>query len=120
MEVGWVVCTRGKIAKRENLIRLAQHADRLNFSSIWVTDHIVMPVDMRTKYPYSTTGAFPLDPAEDYLESLTVLSYLAGCTERVKLGTSALILPNRNPLVAAKRLATLDVLSNGRLLGLQR
>jgi len=116
VEVGWVVCTRGKIGQRAHVVRLAQHADRLNFSSIWVTDHIVMPVDMQTRYPYSTTGAFPLDPSEDYLEALTVLSYLAGCTERVKLGTSALILPNRNPMVAAKMLATLDVLSNGRLL----
>ena len=116
MEVGWVVYNRGRIGQREHLVQLAQHAERLEFSSIWVTDHIVMPVEMRSRYPFSATGTFPTEPSEDYLEPLTVLSYLAACTRRVKLGVSALILPHRNPLVAAKTLATLDVLSSGRVL----
>lgn len=116
MDVGWVVYNRGEVGKPARMVELAQRAERLDYSSIWVTDHIVMPADMQSRYPYSSTGSFPTEPSEDYLESLTVLSYLAARTERVKLGISVLILPYRNPLVVAKVLATLDVLSNGRLL----
>jgi probable F420-dependent oxidoreductase len=116
MQFGWVVHNRSHFGTRENMVRLAQQADRLRFDSIWVTDHIVLPTKTTSRYPYSATGEFPIQPSEDYLEPLTVLGYLAACTERVGLGMSVMILPHRNPLVAAKVVSTLDVLSNGRVL----
>jgi probable F420-dependent oxidoreductase len=116
MQFGVVVHNRGATGTREIMVRLAQRADRLGFNSVWVTDHIVLPTQSRSPYPYSASGAFPTHPAADYLEPLTVLSYLAACTERVGLGVSVLILPHRNPLVAAKMLSTLDVLSGGRVI----
>jgi probable F420-dependent oxidoreductase len=116
MQFGWVIHNRSETGKREVMVRLAQRADRLNFSSIWVTDHVVIPTKVKSRYPYSAAGTFPIQPSEDYLEPLTVLTYLAACTERVGLGVSVMILPHRNPLLAAKMLSTLDVLSNGRVL----
>ena len=116
MHFGWVIHNRSETGKREVMVRLAQRADRLNFDSIWVTDHIVVPTKVKSRYPYSATGAFPIQPQEDYLEPLTVLTYLAACTERVGLGVSVMILPHRNPILAAKMLSTLDVLSNGRVI----
>src|SRR5919106_2762662 len=67
-------------------------------------------------YPYSPTGTPPFKPDESALEPLTLLSYLAGCTSRVQLGVSVLIVPHRNPLYTAKVLSTLDVLSGGRVI----
>ena len=116
MQFGWVVHNRSVTGTRDTMVKLAQLADRLGFDSIWVTDHIVMPTQITSQYPYSATGAFPAQPAEDYLEPLTVLSYLAACTQRVGLGVSVMILPHRNLLVAAKMLSTLDVLSGGRVI----
>jgi probable F420-dependent oxidoreductase len=116
MQFGWVIYNRSETGKREVMVRLAQVADRLDFHSIWATDHIVMPTKVKSRYPYSQTGAFPVQPHEDYLEPLTVLAYLAACTERVRLGVSVMILPHRNPILAAKMLSTLDVLSGGRVI----
>ena len=66
--------------------------------------------------PYSPTGTPPFNPEESALEPLTLLSYLAGCTSRLQLGISVLIVPHRNPLYTAKVLSTLDVLSGGRVI----
>ncbi|MEK7880124.1 MAG: LLM class F420-dependent oxidoreductase [candidate division NC10 bacterium] len=116
MEFGVVIHNRSETGKREVMVGLAQRADRLNFDSIWVTDHVVLPTKVSSRYPYSATGAFPIQPHEDYMEPLTVLAYLAACTERVRLGVSVMILPHRNPILAAKMLSTLDVLSGGRVI----
>src|SRR2546430_8908547 len=70
----------------------------------------------RSVYPYSTTGQFAGGAAQDYLEPLATLGYLAHATKRVRLGTSVLVVPYRNPLVAAKTLATIDQLSGGRVI----
>jgi probable F420-dependent oxidoreductase len=98
------------------LLRIAAGAEERGFDSVWVGDHIVIPWDIASAYPYSPTGTPPFKPQEAALEPLTLLSYLAGCTSRVQLGVSVLIVPHRNPLYAAKILATLDVLSGGRLI----
>jgi len=90
MQFGWVVHNCAVTGTRNILVRLAQHADRLGFDSIWASDHIVLPTQSRSRYPYSCTGAFPVQPAEDYLEPLTVLSYLAAGTQRVGLGVSVM------------------------------
>ena len=98
------------------LLRLVTSADALGFDSVWVGDHVVIPRQIASAYPYSPTGTPPFQPDEPALEPLTLLSYLAGCTSRVRLGVSVLIVPHRNPLYAAKVLSTLDVLSGGRVI----
>ncbi len=115
MGFGCVFPNRGPIATEANLIRFAQTAESLGFDTIWVSDHIVVPTSVKSFYPYHPSGQMPFVPSEPYWEPLTVISYLAACTTRVRLGTSVLILPYRNPVVTAKTLATLDVLSRGRV-----
>src|SRR5436189_5504063 len=96
---------------------MAAQADSLRYDSIFVTDHVVLPASRaRSVYPYSTTGQLAGGAAQDYLEPLAMLGYLAHATKRVRLGTSVLVVPYRNPLVTAKTLATIDCLSNGRLI----
>jgi probable F420-dependent oxidoreductase len=90
-------------ATAEGLTRAARQAEDLGFDDVWVADHIAVPVGA----PY---------PPSFLLESLTTLAFAAAVTTRVGLGTSILVLPLRRPVVAAKQLATVDVLSGGRLL----
>jgi probable F420-dependent oxidoreductase len=98
------------------MLRVATRADELGFHSIWVGDHLIIPTRIASPYPYSPTGTAPFKPDEAALEPLTLLSYLAGCTSRLQLGISVLIVPHRNPLYTAKALSTLDVLSGGRVI----
>jgi probable F420-dependent oxidoreductase len=98
------------------VLRLVTRAEELGWDSVWVGDHIVIPRTITSAYPYSPTGTPPFQPDEAALEPLALLSYLAGCTTRITLGVSVLIVPHRNPLYAAKVLSTLDVLSEGRVI----
>ncbi len=117
MEFGVALPGRGPLAKPDIVLRLATRADAFRYDSIFVTDHVVLPASMaRSVYPYSTTGQFAGGAAQDYLEPLATLGYLAHATKRVRLGTSVLVVPYRNPLVAAKTLATIDQLSGGRVI----
>jgi probable F420-dependent oxidoreductase len=104
------------LAKPDILLKLAQAAERLGYSSIFVTDHVVLPTTTRSVYPYHPSGQFPGGSRQDYLEPFTLLSHLAAATRKIRLGTSILVIPYRNPVVTAKMLATLDVLSGGRVI----
>ena len=99
-----------------NIRMTALNAEALGFDSVWVGDHIVIPVDIASRYPYTATGSFPMNPKEPLLEPLSVLSFVAACTTKVRLGTAVLVLPHRNAVVTAKTVATLDVLSRGRVI----
>jgi probable F420-dependent oxidoreductase len=92
----------------EDLLRIAQTAEMVGFESLWLGEHVVLP-DPPT--PDSTW-----DPRHPIFDPIIALSYVAACTHRIRLGTGIIILPQRQPLVLAKELATLDVLSGGRLL----
>jgi probable F420-dependent oxidoreductase len=116
MDFGFALPGRGPLATPEILIKLARKAEKLRYSSIFVTDHVVIPSSQSAPYPYSPTGRFTGDWKNGYLEPLTLMSFLAGETSRVRLGTSVLVIPYRNPVVTAKMLATLDVLSGGRII----
>lgn len=106
----------GPLATRQGVAAFARMAEDAGFESLWVSDHIVVPRDMTTPYPYTRDGRFPVPPDMPYLEAVATLLYVAGCTERIALGTSVCIIPWRNPVLLAKQLATLDVLSGGRLI----
>jgi probable F420-dependent oxidoreductase len=113
--VGCTVPASGTAADSEAIRELAIAAEELGYDSIWVSDHVVIPEQIRSAYPYSPDGQFHLDARAPYFEPLTVLTYLAGCTKRVRLGTHVLILPYRNPVLTAKMVTTLDNLSGGRV-----
>jgi probable F420-dependent oxidoreductase len=93
----------------------AQRVEALGFESIWFSDHVVIPRNVRSTYPYAVDGVSTFDPNSSQLEVLSLLMFLAGCTERIRLGPNVLIVPYRPPVLTAKVLATLDVLSAGRL-----
>jgi len=90
-------------ANAEGLTRAARQAEELGFDDVWAADHIAVPVGV----PY---------PPSFLVESVVTLSFAAAVTQRVGLGTSVLVLPLRRPVVAAKQLASLDLLSSGRLI----
>jgi len=116
VQFGFTLQGRGVLAGREAITTLAKRADALGYDSIWITDRLLIPVHTRTAYPYSSTGAFPLGPDEPWLEALTALTYLTSITERIRVGTSVLVVPYRNPVHTAKALATADYLSGGRVI----
>ncbi len=98
-------------------LQLAETAEQLGYDSVWVSDHVVRPVDQESLYPYNQSGTRPPpQPDSRISEPLTVLAALAARTTRVRLGTSVLIIPYRNPLILANTLATIDQISRGRVI----
>lgn len=93
-----------------------RRAEALGFDAVLVLDHIVLPTAGTNQYPYSQDGSFPLPSDTPILEPLTLLGYLAACTSTIRLGSSVIILPYRNPVVQAKMFASLDVLTGGRMI----
>jgi probable F420-dependent oxidoreductase len=116
IQFGFGLPTRGPLSTPGNLVRLARRGDELGFDFISVSDHVVIPRAIGSRYPYSTSGEFAVDPSGSYLEQLTVLTYIAASTRRVRLLTSVMVVPQRPPVLTAKQLASLDVLSGGRLI----
>jgi probable F420-dependent oxidoreductase len=94
---------------------LAREAERLGFESLVLPEHVVLAVDSTSRYPYSRSGRVPLPPDCVIPDPLDTLAYVAGVTETLGLATGLLVLPLHNPLVLAKRAATVDRLSGGRL-----
>ncbi|MBI2764567.1 MAG: LLM class flavin-dependent oxidoreductase [Chloroflexi bacterium] len=114
MEFGVHLPHLGRQADRENLVRFAREADRLGFHSAWVSDHVAWPHEVESRYPYTENGDFPAPFNTPWLDPIGTLLFVAACTERIKLGTTVLILGYRPPVQTAKLLATLDVLAEGR------
>jgi probable F420-dependent oxidoreductase len=110
---GFYLPTRGATATPEALEALVTRGEALGFSSVVIADHIVFPVTIRSRYPYTVSGAFP--GQGDALEQLSLMAFLAGKSRTLRLISSVMILPHRNPVVTAKMLATIDVLSGGRV-----
>ncbi len=115
MNIGLCLPNFGPLASRAALLDVAVTAEDCGFRSLWVGDHLLGMRNVASKYPYSASGRFPIGPEGRWFEAITTLAFLAGKTSRVLLGSSVLILPYRNPLVVAKELATVALLSEGRL-----
>jgi probable F420-dependent oxidoreductase len=107
----------GPLASVENIVRAATEAEALGFDSIFVHDHVVWSSAMHRHHISSGAHEALLDDqTADFYESLTTMGYLAAVTQRVQIGVACLVMPTRNPIYAAKQLATLDHLSGGRVL----
>jgi probable F420-dependent oxidoreductase len=98
----------------EAAVNLARTAEEVGIESLWTVEHVVVPVGYESRYPYSPTGKMPGNEDAPIPDPLLWLSYVAAATERIKLATGILILPQRHPFYVAKELATLDQLSKGR------
>jgi len=98
------------------LMEAARGAEALGYDSVWAADRIIIPWEINTVYPYSAEGRFIVPPDRPFLEPLTCLAFLAGCTEKIQLGMSVLVMPYRHPLYWAKIATTIDHLSKGRLI----
>jgi probable F420-dependent oxidoreductase len=113
---GFSVPSRGPLARPETAARLVASAERLGYDLVAVSDHVVLPTTASAPYPYSRSGAPTWAATDDYLEPLGFMGWLLGQTRRLKVLTSVLVVPYRNPVVTAKQLATLDALSGGRVI----
>jgi probable F420-dependent oxidoreductase len=96
------------------MIEFACHAEALGFESVYVAEHVVVPAGYESRYPYSPKGRMPLPEDCPLPDPIELLTFLAAVTERIVLATGVLVLPEHNPVILAKRVATLDVLSGGR------
>ncbi len=115
MKFGLHLGTRGVAASPAGIRAIAQHCERLGYQFFGFNDHVVIGSQVDSRYPYLDSGIWPAADTGTCLEQLTALTYVAAVTERIRLLTSVMVLPHRPPVLAAKMLATLDVLSAGRL-----
>jgi probable F420-dependent oxidoreductase len=113
MDIGLGAPTRGDLASKHSLKAIAERGEALGFKYLWIPDHIVIPRRFAPNYPYAADGR-PTFP-EVWLEQLTAMAWLAAVTEEIRLVTSVMVVPHRNPVQTAKALATIDVLSEGRV-----
>ena len=105
----------GPLPARLGLDRMAARLEAAGFDSMWVSDHVVFPHEVRSRYPFAADGRVTWRVDVDYIEPVIALSAISPATSRAELGTSVLILPMRNPVLFAKQAACIDVLSRGRL-----
>lgn len=116
MKFGIVFANAGPASRPEHATALAQIAEEAGFDSLWTVEHVVVPAGYESQYPYSNDGRMPGGEDVPIPDPLIWLAYVAASTTRIKLATGVVILPQRNPAILAKELATLDVLSGGRVL----
>lgn len=115
MKFALLFANAGPFSKPDNAVGLALLAEELGFESLWTVEHVVVPVGYQSEYPYSAGGKMAGAEHTPIPDPLIWLAYVAGATTRIRLGTGILILPERNPLILAKEVATLDRLSRGRV-----
>jgi len=115
MQFGFSAPVAGPLSTPDNLARIAVGGEEIGYDSASISDHVVIPLDIEARYPYSDTGEFPGRARSDRHEQLTAVAFLAGKTSRLRLVTSVTVVPHRPAVLLAKILATIDVLSQGRL-----
>lgn len=114
MRVGLTIPVRGALATPEAAKALAERAENLGFAHLAVTDHIIVPKSIESRYPYNQSGKFPGTTGGDCFEQFTLLAYLAAISSKPRLVTAVTVIPHRGAVHTAKILATIDMLSGGR------
>ncbi|MCH9669932.1 MAG: LLM class F420-dependent oxidoreductase [Gammaproteobacteria bacterium] len=115
MKFGLHLGTRGVASTAHGLATMAKHAEARGFAHIGFSDHVVIARDVESPYPYTADGKWFAQDTGFCLEQLSVLSYVAAVTTRIRLVTSVMVLPYREPILANKMITTVDVLSQGRV-----
>jgi probable F420-dependent oxidoreductase len=115
MLIGAKLPNSGPLAMDLGVPAMAVALERAGVDSVWVSDHVVLPRTIESWYPFAADGRATWPTDSPYLEALIALALAAGATERVRLGTAALVLPMRNPVMFAKQAASIDHASGGRL-----
>ena len=107
------------VTSPEQMIGMSQLAESLGYESVWTFEHVIVPEDYQSKYPYDASGKMGVTPETNMVDPLIALSLIAAQTKTLRLGTGVNILSQANPLYVAKQAASLDMISNGRfMLGL--
>ncbi len=114
MKLGFCLPQLGSSLDRETVKDVAQRAEELGYDSLWVQDRLLRPLAPKTPYPASADGQLP-ERCVSVLEPLQTLAFVGALTTRIRLGTSVLVAPFRNPVELARQVATLDLLSDGRI-----
>lgn len=115
LRIGAKLPSSGAGAHDVPLRSLARKAEEAGFDSLWVSDHVVMPRHVSSRYPFSRDGTMSWQPEEPWYDALVSMATAAAVTHRVEIGVGVLIVPMRNPLILAKQIASLDALSGGRV-----
>ncbi len=115
LKIGFSLPHMGDIASAENIAFAARYGESEGFDSLWVIDRILWPSEPQTPYPPSPDGSWP-EIYQNVIDPISTLTYVAGLTQRIKLGTGIIDMLYQNPLLFANRVAALDNLSKGRLL----
>src|ERR1700761_6288213 len=108
MDFGIHIGTRGCLASRAPMLRLAREAEALGYAYLGVADHLIVPARTGERYPYTADGVWPGTPTGECFDAIATLAFLAGCTERIKLLTSVAVVPHRPAVLAAKLFVTAD------------
>jgi probable F420-dependent oxidoreductase len=116
MKFGLMYASIGPFSQPDSLARLARLADDAGIESMWSIEHVVVPVGYQSTYPYNKSGKLPMPDNMPLPDPLLSLAFAAAVTKKIRLATGILILPQRHPLYVAKEVATLDVLSGGRMM----
>src|SRR5687767_1604016 len=114
MKIGFFAVGIGPTAEPELVTVTARTAEESGFHSRWAPEHVVLFEQYESKYPYSQDGRMPVSSTTKFLDPFLALTYAAAHTRTIRLGTGVCLLPERNPVVTAKEVASLDVLSGGR------
>jgi probable F420-dependent oxidoreductase len=115
MQIGFNAPTSGALIEPDSLRRIITEGEALGFDYTTVSDHIMVPRNLDSKYPYTDTGEFPAGTAAAWLEQLTTTAYIAALTSKLRFVLSVMVVPHRPAVLTAKILATIDYLSKGRL-----
>ncbi|MEC9394260.1 MAG: TIGR03619 family F420-dependent LLM class oxidoreductase, partial [Actinomycetota bacterium] len=115
MKVGIGFANIGPFGTAEGGVAMARAAEEAGIDSLWTVEHVVYPDDYGSTYPYDESGRMAMAPDTDLTDPLTWLTWVGAQTSTIRLATGILILPERNPVVLAKQLGTMDALSGGRV-----
>lgn len=115
MKFGLIPCNIG-VSDVGTMLRMATTAEQIGLESIWTFEHAIVPMNYKSRYPYSGDGKMPVTPETNFVDPLIALTTIAAHTKTLRLGTGVNILPQVNPLMLAKQAASLDFVSGGRFM----
>src|SRR3954470_19833797 len=115
MQIGFNAPTSGPLIDPDSLTRIITEGEALGFDYVTISDHIMVPRNLDSKYPYTATGELPAGPQAAWLEQLATTAFIAALTKKLRFVLSVMVVPHRPAVLTEKVLATIDYLSKGRL-----